>query len=148
MLSTCIDFLGTLDDLDDAVAARLARQRALREGRTQFVVLIHEPVLYMRVGNDDVMAKQLQHLLDVGFGNPRLILGVIPTDYEFVYTTTGFVVYDARMVLVETISAELTVSTPSELTYYEKAWDGLRRQAVHGDDARALIELALAGKNP
>ncbi|WP_433597941.1 helix-turn-helix domain-containing protein [Nocardia sp. CA-135953] len=143
ILSTCIEFLGTRDDLDDAVAARLQRQQALRTGNTTFSMLIHEPVLYMQAGDEDVQTNQLRHLLDVGFGNPHLILGVVPTRYRFLYTTTGFVIYDTRMALVETISAELTVTTPSELSYYEKAWAGLHRQAVYGDQARALITAAL-----
>ncbi|WP_280393276.1 helix-turn-helix domain-containing protein [Nocardia wallacei] len=143
VLATCIEFLGTYDDLEDAVAARLARRKALHDGRTQFAMLIHESALHMRVGDDQVHAEQLRHLLDNGFGNPRLILGIVPADYEFVYTTTSFVIYDTRMALVETLSAELTVSTPSELAYYEKAWERLRRQAAYGDDARALIRRAL-----
>ncbi|MBB5915129.1 hypothetical protein BJY24_003996 [Nocardia transvalensis] len=143
VLSTCIEFLGTYDDLEDAVSARLARQKALQDGRTHFHMLIHEPTLSMRVGDDQIRVGQLRHLLDISFGNPRLILGIVPTDYEFVYTTTSFVIYDTRMALVETLSAELTVSTPSELAYYEKAWDRLRRQAVYGDGARHLITRAL-----
>lgn len=144
VLSTCIDFLGTVDDLDEAVAARLQRQQALQSGVTKYAVLIHEPVLRVRVGADDqVRRDQLQHLLDVGFGNPRLLLGIVPADYQFIYTTTSFVLYDTRLALVETLSAELSVNTPSELANYERAWDGLRRQAAYGTAARALIERAL-----
>ncbi|WP_280453683.1 helix-turn-helix domain-containing protein [Nocardia brasiliensis] len=143
VLATCIKFLGTHDDLDAAVAARLARGRALNAGTTRFAVVIAESVLHTRVGDQKhVLADQLQHLLTVGFGNPRLILGVLPIAHKFVYTTTSFVLYDARMALVETLSAELTVSTPSELAYYEQAWRALYRQCVFGDEAQASIAAA------
>jgi transcriptional regulator with XRE-family HTH domain len=142
VLSTCIGFLGTFDDLDAAVAARMERGRALRRGRTKFSVLLHEPVLYTQVGDDETRDRQLRHLLEIGFGNPRLVVGIVPTNYRFVYTTTSFALYDARLALVETLSAELSVTTPSELVLYEKAWDGLRHQAAYGDDARELISRA------
>ncbi|MET9031014.1 helix-turn-helix transcriptional regulator [Nocardia sp. NPDC004168] len=139
VLSTCIGFLGTYDDLEEAVNARMTRGSALRTGRTKFSVLLHEPVLYTCVGDEEVRKAQLQHLLDTGFGNPRLVLGIVPMRFQFVYTTTSFALYDARLALVETLSAELSITTPSELLYYEKAWEGLRRQAAYGDEARAMI---------
>lgn len=141
-LSTCIEFLGTRDDLDNAVEARLQRQKALTEGSTSFTVLVHESVLHMTVGGPRIMHDQLWHLLEVGVGNPRLIFGIVPLNYRFVYTTTGFIIYDERMALVETISAELTVTAPTELGLYEQAWAGLHEQAVYGDAAKATIRAA------
>lgn len=143
ILSTCIEFLGTHDDLDQAVSARLERQQALHQGRTRFAMLIAESALYTRVGNQQIEIQQLQHLLNIGFDNPRLLLGIVPTDHQFIYTTTGFVLYDAKLALVETISAELTVTTPTELAYYEKVWNALYGQAHYGDRARAAITTAL-----
>lgn len=143
ILARCIEFLGTLDDLNDAVAARMQRQAALKDGSTAFMMLINEAVLFMNAGDEHVRVQQLEHLLDVGFGNPRLILGIVPMRHQFVYTTNGFVLYDNRMALVETVSAELTVNTPSELALYEKAWTRLHEQARYGAGARALITSAL-----
>lgn len=141
-LSTCIEFLGTHDDLDAAVEARLQRQKALTEGSTSFTILVHESVLHMTVGGPRIMHDQLWHLLEVGVGNPRLIFGIVPLGYQFVYTTTGFIIYDERMALVDTISAELTVTAPTELVLYEQAWAGLVEQAVYGDAAKAAIRAA------
>ncbi|MEU4341705.1 helix-turn-helix transcriptional regulator [Nocardia sp. NPDC023852] len=142
VLAQCIRFLGTHDDLDEAVAARLARQRVLRRGDHRLVQLVDQSALHTHVGDTTVMTDQLQHLLDTGFGNPRLILGVVPAGTGFIYTTTSFDLLDRRTALVETISAELTITTPSELTLYEKAWTGLYDHAVFGDQARALITTA------
>jgi Domain of unknown function (DUF5753) len=51
--------------------------------------------------------------------------------------------FDNRLVHVETISAELTISQPREVALYEKAFNELARQAVSGQAARALITTAL-----
>ncbi|MBF6361714.1 helix-turn-helix domain-containing protein [Nocardia farcinica] len=142
-IRTCIDFLGTVDDLDAAVAARMDRQRVLREGPLKMATLIDESALRKTVGDDSIMRDQLRHLLDVGFGNAKLVLGVVPAEAPFVYTVTTFDLWDNRMALVETISAELTVTTPSELAYYEKAWAALHGQAVYGNAARQRITAAL-----
>ncbi|WP_194838555.1 helix-turn-helix transcriptional regulator [Nocardia sp. XZ_19_369] len=142
VLSTCIEFLGTADDLDEAVAARMQRQRVLYHGTRRITILLAEQALYTTVGGTAVMAGQLRHLLDA-LALPRLSLGIVPRDFPFIYTTTSFAAFDHRLVMVETISAELTITSPSELSYYEKAWAALHRHAAYGEQARALIAGAL-----
>lgn len=147
VLSTCIEFVGTHNDLDAAVSARMARQAVLREGTLQMHTLVHEAALWTTLGSDAVMAAQLRHLLETAFGNVRLVFGVVPLGAPFVYSTTTFDLWDARAATVETISAELSIATPSELQLYEKAWNGLRANAVYGDAARARITAALEGRS-
>ncbi|WP_330229990.1 helix-turn-helix transcriptional regulator [Nocardia sp. NBC_00508] len=142
VLSTCISFLGTRDDLDDAVAARLRRQNVLHSGKRRTIILLAEQALYTSVGDDQVMIGQLEHLLEV-MTLPRLILGVVPREFEFIYTTTSFAMFDRRLAMVETVSAELSVTGPTELSYYEKAWVALHRQALYGYRARERIRAAL-----
>ncbi|MEU4315896.1 helix-turn-helix transcriptional regulator [Nocardia sp. NPDC024068] len=144
VLTQCIRFLATPDDIDQAVAARMQRQQVLRRERHRFVLLADEAALYKTVGDDTVMAGQLRHLLATAFDNPRLIFGVVPLTAPFTYITTSFDLLDNRMALIETISAELTVVTVSELALYEKAWKALSAQAKYGDAARNAIESALA----
>ncbi|MEV6560429.1 helix-turn-helix transcriptional regulator [Nocardia sp. NPDC051756] len=139
VLSTCIQFLGTPDDLDDAVAARMQRQEVLNRPKHRFVLLANESALFTTVGNNAVMADQLQHLLDSAFDNPRLIFGIVPLTADFTYLTTSFDLFDGSMALIETVSAELTVVAVSELVLYEKIWATLSRQALYGDQARAAI---------
>ncbi|MFI9503974.1 helix-turn-helix domain-containing protein [Nocardia sp. NPDC052566] len=143
VLAQCIRFLGTRDDLEDAVAARMERQQILHRGNHRVVTLVDEAALHTAVGETATMAAQLRHLLTVGFDNPRLIFGVVPLDAPFIYTTTTFDLLDQRLALVETISAELTITTPSELRYYEHAWAALHHQARYGDQAQEMIESAL-----
>lgn len=144
VLRQCIRFLGTADDLDDAVTARMQRQQVLHQIRHRFVFLADEAALYKTVGDAAVMAGQLQHLLDTAFDNPRLIFGIVPLNAPFTYITTSFDLIDNRMALIETISAELTVVTLSELDLYERAWNALSKQAAYGHQAQQLIEKALA----
>ncbi|MFJ1456282.1 helix-turn-helix domain-containing protein [Nocardia sp. N2S4-5] len=142
IIETCIGFVGGTDDLDAAITARMERQRVLREGVHRFNYLIAEQVLSTTVGSDAIMVEQLEHLAEL-MRIPRLSLGIVPATAEFVYTTTNFVFYDRRMVQVETITAELTITQPRELAYYEKAFTALSAQAVVGDAARSLIGSAL-----
>ncbi|MGN2638958.1 helix-turn-helix domain-containing protein [Nocardia takedensis] len=143
LLTTAIAFVGGLDDIDRAVAARLQRQQILRQGTRRILILLGEQALYTNVGTPATMAEQLRHLLDTAFGNPRLRLGIIPRNAPFVYTTTCFILLDHRVAEVETISAGLTITTTRELAAYEKAWNALNRQALHGHGARNLITNAL-----
>ncbi|WP_308014567.1 helix-turn-helix domain-containing protein [Nocardia coffeae] len=146
VLAQCIGFLGTLDDLDTAVLARMSRQNILRTGGTRVAVLINEAALHTTLGDDEVMAGQLRHLLYVAFGNPRLHFGIVPLRAEFVYLSGSFHLFDRRQALIETASAELTITAPSELELYERLWGGLHTKAVYGDAARALIANALDGR--
>ena len=146
VLAQCIGFLGTVDDLDTAVEARMARQDILRSGVTRVVVLVHEAALHTTLGNDEVTAGQLRHLLEVAFGNPRLCFGVIPLRAGFVYLSGSFHLFDRRQALIETASAELTITAPSELELYERLWSGLHGHAVYGDAARALINSAMESR--
>ncbi|WP_410469087.1 Scr1 family TA system antitoxin-like transcriptional regulator [Streptomyces sp. G-5] len=51
LLRTIAGFQGTPDDVEEAVAARLARARYLYEGRHRFVVLLEEWVIHPRIGS-------------------------------------------------------------------------------------------------
>lgn len=144
VLAQCIRFLGTPDDLEDAVAARMRRKEVLRRPRHKFVLLADEAALYKTVGGSSVMAAQLQDLLDSAFELPRVLFGIVPLKAEFTYLTTSFDLFDNRLALVETVSAELTVVTASELALYERVWRSLQGQAVYGERAKAIVAAALS----
>jgi transcriptional regulator with XRE-family HTH domain len=76
ILSTRIG--ATDDELDEAVAARLERQRILyREQPPELWILLDEAVLRRPVGGLEVMADQLGHLA-VAARRPHVVLQVIP----------------------------------------------------------------------
>ncbi|WP_280201125.1 helix-turn-helix domain-containing protein [Nocardia cyriacigeorgica] len=142
LMAAGMAFLDTSRDLDQAVAARMERQRVLHQGRHRFYLLVGEQALRTTVGSNDVMAGQLNHLLSL-MSLPRLVFGIVPAGSSFFRRTTDFVIYDRRKVLVETITAESAITQPREIALYEKVFTALADQAVHGDAARELITAEL-----
>ncbi|MFE4832676.1 helix-turn-helix domain-containing protein [Streptomyces sp. NPDC056672] len=132
-------FQGTPDDLGEAVATRMERARVLYQGGHTFAILLEEAVLRHRLGSTEVMAGQLAHLLSV-LSLPSLSLGVIPAAAErTMWPLEAFYLFDDRLVSVETLTAEVNVTAPSEAHDYIKAFAELSRSAVFGAQARTLI---------
>ncbi|MFI0984994.1 helix-turn-helix domain-containing protein [Streptomyces exfoliatus] len=139
-----VDYYEIPDDIDAAVAKRMERQRYLYEGDRIFNVLLAEQVLSTNFGGPDVMRGQLDRLLAV-MSLPRLSLGFIPARAPMhIWPGNSFSMFDNKLVLVETYSAEFSVTQPREIALYAKAFDLLKRSAVYGRPARALIAQALA----
>jgi len=137
-----IDFYQIPDDLDAGVAARMERQQILYRGDHRFHFIIAHQALLTIVGDADVMIGQLDRLLAV-MSLPRVKLGIIPARAEYRVPTNQFIMFDDRLVHVETISAELSISQPREITLYTKAFHELTQQATYGQTARILITTAL-----
>jgi transcriptional regulator with XRE-family HTH domain len=134
---------GLVDDVEEAVAARLARQRVLYEGDHRFAFLIEETVLRNGVGGPAVMAGQLGHLITIG-SLPNVSLGVIPMRVDRNrWPTEGFWIFDTDQVNVELVSGYLTITQPHEIEMYGQAFAELAELAVHGAAARALLTSAI-----
>jgi transcriptional regulator with XRE-family HTH domain len=142
-MARIIAFSGLPDDLDGAVAARMERQRVLRSGRHRFAVVLEEAALKSRIGTTEMMAGQLGHLIRVG-SLPNVSLGIVPSDIDrTMWSSPGFLILDDKRVLVETPSAELTITQPSELLVYIRTFSELATMAVYGAAARTLITDAI-----
>lgn len=137
-----IDFYGVPDDLDGGVAERMERQTILYRGDHRFHFLLAQQALTTMVGGADVMIGQLDRLLAV-MSLPRVVLGIIPSHAGYRTPTNQFILFDNRLIHVETISAELSISQPREVALYNKAFQQLTEQAVSGAEARTLITTAL-----
>ncbi|MGV9819709.1 helix-turn-helix domain-containing protein [Nocardia xishanensis] len=135
-------FYRTPNDVELGVAKRLERQQLMYRGNRRFHFLVGEQALYTTVGTDGVMAGQLDRLLAVT-GLPRVTLGIVPATAEIPFAPTNFSMFDQKIVLVEAITAELTVTQPREIALYGRAFDTLARQSVTGEAARTLIGAAL-----
>lgn len=137
------DFLDAPNDMDSAVAARMERQQYLYTGDRRFSVILGEQALYTNYGGPEVMCGQLDRLLAV-MSLPRLSLGIIPSTAPMdIWPGNSFSLFDDRLVVVETFSAELNVTQPREIALYFKAFSLLQRAAVHGQPARQLITNAM-----
>jgi hypothetical protein len=73
-------------------------------------------------------------------------LGVIPftATERPAWPLEQFTVFDDERVHVELLSAHVTVTAPSEITLYVRAFERLARLAVYGDAAWALMGDAIA----
>ncbi|MEU1074915.1 MULTISPECIES: helix-turn-helix transcriptional regulator [unclassified Streptomyces] len=145
VLSANARLLGIPDDAEQAAAARIERSRIIHEPGRRFVLLIEESVLRYRLGSSDAMAAQLGYLLTAG-ALPAVSLGIIPeeTGERALWPQEVFHMYDDTLVSVELLSARVTVTQPTEIELYLKAFERLRTMAVYGSDARALVLKAIA----
>jgi hypothetical protein len=144
LLSAISTFRGTPDDTAAAVATRMNRNRILGDGIHRFAFLVEETVLRYRLGSADVMADQLGCLLET-IGLPSVALGVIPSSAPErpLWPLEQFTVFDDERVHIELLSAQVTVTAPSEITLYVRAFEKLAALAVHGPAAAELITAAI-----
>ncbi|WP_433758821.1 helix-turn-helix domain-containing protein [Nocardia sp. CA-135398] len=137
-----VEFYRVPDDVEEGVSKRMDRQRILYQREHRFHFLISEQSLFTTVGNDDVMRGQLDRLASI-IGMPRITIGIIPAIAEALIVSNSFVMFDNRMVMVESTAAELTITQPREVAIYGRAFDVLAGQSVTGETARELIRKAL-----
>ncbi|MFC7383839.1 helix-turn-helix domain-containing protein [Sphaerisporangium rhizosphaerae] len=140
-LRAVIDFRGIPDDLDDAVAARLAQQRVLSAGGKRFMFIVGEQALRTRVCGVEGMLEQLDRLAGLTANTPQLSFGVIPaTARPAILPPENFWIYDATQVRVDTIPGQYRIKIPSDVALYERAFARLSETAVYGQAARELVQ--------
>lgn len=144
VLSTVGHLRDVPDDIDEAAAVRMDRQRILHSGDHRFAMLVEEWVLRTVIGDSATMAGALGHLISVA-SLPSVSLGVIPlgTPRGAGWPVESFTMYDDAQVNVELVSAHLTVTQPGEIAEYTKAFAELSAIAVYGVQARSLITAAI-----
>jgi hypothetical protein len=143
IIAHVIEFDQIPNDLEEAVAARMERQRVLYTGDRRFLVVLEEQALRTRVGDATVMAGQLDRLLAV-MSLHRISLGIIPSmGRRHTWASVGFWIFDQHVVHIDTPSAELTITQRSEIAVFEKKFARHQRSAVYGQEARDLINRIL-----
>jgi transcriptional regulator with XRE-family HTH domain len=143
LLERFIEFSEIPNDLESGVATRMRRQQILYTGDHRFHFILAEQALHTMVGDARVMTGQLDRLLTV-LGLPRVSLGICPMDAAYLTPTNQFIMFDDRVVQVETVSAELSVTQPREIALYEKCFQRLAQLALYGEHAKALISANIA----
>lgn len=132
-----------VDDSEAAARVRVDRSQIIHERGHRFVLLVEEAVLKYRIGDADAMAAQLGYLLTAG-ALPAVSLGIIPTTAtRGQWPRETFHVYDDSLVSVELVSAQVRITQPSEIGLYVRAFEQMRRTAVYGAAARALVVKAI-----
>jgi len=143
MLSFWIKFLETPNDLDDAVAARMERQRVIYQRGKRFVVVLEEQALRTWFGTAETQAGQLDRLLTV-MSLPTVSVGIIPMMTERpAVASAGFWIFDNSLAALEIPTASIEVNRPQEIELYARMFERLMASAVYGKTARALIAKAM-----
>ncbi|MCX4709079.1 MULTISPECIES: helix-turn-helix domain-containing protein [Streptomyces griseus group] len=129
-------------DTEDAVRARMDRQRWLyRPGRC-LNLLMWEGALRALVCPPEVLVGQLDRLLGV-VGMDTVRLGVVPLNAALrVPPANAFWVVDERLVITEDWHAELWLDDADTVALYRRVWDSLAESAVFGAEAQHVIARA------
>jgi transcriptional regulator with XRE-family HTH domain len=144
LLSSIADFRGTPDDVSDAVAARMRRNAVLSNGARRFSFVLEESVLRYRLCSAETMAAQLGHLLGV-MDLQNVAVGIVPFSAQrTVWPMPTFTIFDDTRVHADTLDAASTLTQPSQVELYARAFERLSQGAVRGAAARSLIAGALA----
>ena len=128
-----------VDDMPQAVAARLDRQTVLYEPDKHFHFLLTENVLRRRLGSGRMMAAQLDRIAQVSTLD-TVRLGVIPwTALVPEAPHNSFTIRDERLVTVGTFTTNTTLTDPADVEAYLAVFARFERCAVYDDEARALL---------
>lgn len=126
--------------VEKRVAARLERAKLLTDTHREFLfVLTHGALGWRPVGSPDVMAAQLDHLIDVS-RRPNVRLGVIPWGTPAtVFPPCGFDLYDSKTAVVGVVGGAAYYNDPDDVTRYVAMLAKLEELAVYGDEVRQLL---------
>lgn len=139
MLAFWMKFLDTPNDLDEAVAARMERQRVLYRRGKRFAVVLEEQALRTWFGDAETQAGQLDRLLTT-MSLPSVALGIIPLMVQRpAVPSAGFWIFDDGLVALETPTAGIEVTRPQEVELYVRMFEHLHASAVYGQAARNII---------
>ena len=132
--------------VDEAVQVRMTRQEVLsRPNAPQAFWILDEAALHREVGGPEVMAGQLQKLLDVR-NPPHLNIQVLPFrrgPYHCISSSFHLFTYKEPsamdLVLVEYERGRLFLEEDSDVEPFRRSSDRLRDQALSTEDSRELI---------
>lgn len=132
---------GQTTNVAAAVAGRIERQRALREGGRTFVFLMAQRVLSRPIGGPDVLAEQRDRIVSLS-RLPSVEVAVLPDGAAPVVVWHNYTLWDTpdgTYAAAETIWGETRTQETVQVERAETLWRQMWEVAVHGDEAVALI---------
>ncbi|MGH3847445.1 MAG: helix-turn-helix domain-containing protein [Pseudonocardiaceae bacterium] len=143
----------TDEELQRRMAVRLGRQQILdrADDPVRLWVVLDESVLYRRRGTPQIMAAQIEHLIEASL-RPRIDLQVLPLDAgAHLAQQGGFqllkfpaeMVGDPGVVYLELVVEGRYYEDPEQVARYDQAITRLRVQAASLEESRALMRRAL-----
>ena len=125
--------------IEEGVRARLQRLQILYEADKQLRFLVTEAALRYRPCTTATLRGQLDRLLAVS-GLDTVELAILPFTAELPMTTShGFWIFDDRLVLVETLSSEMSLRDQEDIELYLRHFERLWQVAATGAEVRALL---------
>jgi transcriptional regulator with XRE-family HTH domain len=122
-------------EVDEAVAARAARQRVLEDQSKRFTLLMSEGALRWQAGSADIMADQLDAIAAAA-KLPHVRIGLIPwTTPVRLFPRHGFHIYDQDAVIVGTETATATITGAADIATYTRLFAELEASAAFDDHA-------------
>jgi transcriptional regulator with XRE-family HTH domain len=129
--------------IEEGVRARMQRQQILYEPDKELRFLVTEATLRYRPCTPSTLRGQLDRLLAVS-GLDTVELAILPFTNELPMTTShGFWIFDDRLVLVETLSSEISLRDQEDVQLYVRHFERLWQVAATGTEARALLTRVL-----
>lgn len=133
----------TRADIAAAVTARMNRQPIVYSGTKHLEFVMTEAAVRWRFGPESLLRAQVEKIIDV-IGLENVTVGIIPQDVEAdSWHDHGFNILEGQdaeaVVHVETLTRGLTISDPADVATYKDAFTRLRKLAVTGAEARALL---------
>jgi transcriptional regulator with XRE-family HTH domain len=131
-------------EVDDRVAARLARQNLFSRDRpARFTFYLHESVLHTPVGGHAVMREQLHHLLRMST-RLYLVIRVVPLSLGAHAATAGpFIFLEFAefkpVVYLEGETSCVFLEKPEEITAYRNILGALAQTALGEGQSREII---------
>jgi len=138
------------DEVDDRVAARLARQSLFSRDRpARFTFYLHESALRLPVGGRAVMAEQLRHLQRMSVRS-YLTLRVVPVALGAHAATAGSFIFMEfaefkPVVYLESETTSLFLEKPEEIQAYRRILGVLADTALGEGQSRELIAAVATG---
>lgn len=137
------------EDVEESVTARMDRQAVLtrEDSPAELLAVIDDAVLRRGVGGSDVMAGQLDRLIEAS-GWPNVVIQVIPasTAVHDGLAGAGFAIADFErgpgLAYQETALRGEPITAPEDVTALGIAFDRLRAEALPRAASLALLEEA------
>lgn len=124
-----------------------------RPGGTTYEVIIDEVAVSRLAAPPEIVKKELYHLATTVNGDPKITLRVLPVharidSYAVPRCTFSIYTYpdpgDPAVVAVDTVTSDLLLTDPPDVSPYEHLYELLRTAALSPDESLDLLTKAAA----
>jgi transcriptional regulator with XRE-family HTH domain len=130
-------------DPSRSLEARTMRQRVLqRPGGPTYEVIVDELAIRRLAAPIEIVAAQLDHLVDTGHHHDAIIIRVLPLQARiegFAVPRSAFFTYrypdDPDVVAVDTVTSDLVLTDPAEVGHYLTLYQRIREASLPASDS-------------